>query len=253
MEQLWQLAAAEHLPLFVLGGGSNVLCGDRGFPGIVVQLSGALGAWHFSGTRVTAGAGVRLASLVRESIDCSLAGLECLAGVPGTVGGALITNAGTRDEWIGAVVESIDLLSAEGRRERIPAAAAGFSYRASALENRVILGATLNLKKGQKNDILNHIHERTLRRAATQPAGTRNAGSVFKNPPGDSAGRLIEAAGCKGLICGGAHVSEKHANFIVNTGEATSADIRALIATVRRKVKDQCGVDLQLEIKIVGD
>jgi UDP-N-acetylmuramate dehydrogenase len=252
LERLYSLAAAENVPLIVLGGGSNSLFSDHGFPGIVARMLGTFTEYRFDGEHLEAGAGALLPVLVRESAEHGLAGLECLAGVPGTLGGALVCNAGSRDEWIGSMVVSIDVLSVSGSPVRIAAPEAAFAYRTSALENRVILGVALNLKKGHKNDILNHVRERALRRAQTQPAGTWNAGSVFRNPPGESAGRLIEAVGLKGLKFGGAQVSEKHANFIVNTGDATSSDIRSLISTVRHKVKEQSGIDLELEIKIVG-
>ena len=252
LEHLCNFATMEHVPLCILGGGSNVLFSDQGCEGIVVRLLGEFTEFNFDGEKLSAGAGARLPVLVKESAERGLSGIECLAGVPGTLGGALISNAGTRDEWIGSVISSIDVLSGNGCRLKIGAAEAGFGYRESALKNLIILGATLNLKKGQKNDILNHVKELMFRRSQAQPAGAWNAGSVFKNPQDDSAGRLIESAGLKGLTFGGAQVSEKHANFIVNTGNATSSDIRSLISIVHHKVKEQFGVNLELEIQIRG-
>lgn len=241
------------MPFFVLGGGSNILFGDRGFDGIVVRLAGDMSGYRFEGSVLHVGAGAHVPALVKESAERGLSGLECLAGVPGTIGGALVGNAGTRDEWIGEAVASVNVALESGQIVPLDRRELSFSYRTSNLAGRPVTGAVLNLKKGSKNDILNKLKERMLRRTQRQPAGTWNAGSVFRNPPDDSAGRLIEACGLKGLAFGGAQVSEKHANFIVNAGSATAADVRSLVALVRQKVKEKFQVELTLEIKIVGE
>jgi UDP-N-acetylmuramate dehydrogenase len=253
LSRLCRFARQEKVPFMVLGGGSNVLFGDRGFDGIVALLAGEFTAHRFEGGMLRAGAAARLPVLVKESAARDLAGLECLAGVPGTVGGALMSNAGTRDEWIGEVVTAVEVMNDAGTVMTIDRKDIEFYYRGSSLEGLLVTGVALNLKKGVKNDILSKINELMTRRSKSQPVGTWNAGSVFRNPPNDSAGRLIEACGLKGLSFGGAKVSEKHANFIINEGKAASADIRSLIVLVRQKVKEQFGVDLELEIKLVGE
>jgi UDP-N-acetylmuramate dehydrogenase len=236
------------VPFRVLGAGSNILVADAGVPGITARLRGTLAAWSFSSAALTAGAGAMSGALVQAAIGQELAGLECLAGVPGTLGGALAGNAGTTAA-IGDLVESVDVLSADGEIIRLGRADCAFAYRSSALAGRVIVRSTLCLKKGQKNDIVSAVHNAILRRSQTQPRGTWNAGSVFKNPPGDHAGRLIDACGLKGATAGGAQISDQHANFIINTGTATAADIDVLIARARDLVRERFGVTLELEVK----
>lgn len=250
---LYRFARKESMRFLILGGGSNVLFGDHGFDGIVVRLGGELAAHHFEGTVLHAGAGARLPVLVKESAERELAGLECLAGVPGTMGGALMSNAGTRDEWIGESVAAVRVMNDAGAITTIDRKDMEFSYRSSSLEGYLVTGAVLSLKKGLKNDILNRINFLMERRSKGQPAGTWNAGSVFRNPPDESAGRLIEACGLKGLAFGGARISDKHANFIINSGNATAADVRSLISLIRHKVQEKFGIDLHLEIKLIGE
>jgi len=229
-----------------------VLFGDKGFDGIVAKLSGDFCDHRFHGETLYAGAGARLAFLVNDCAEKGLSGFEGLAGIPGTVGGALVSNAGTSLGWIEDSVKSVELLSAAGRVRHAAREKIKFFYRGSSLEGKIVLGAVFHLKKAQKNDILNKISGLIARREETQPIGSWNAGSVFKNPPEDSAGRLIEECGLKGLKFGGAQVSEKHANFIVNNGRALSSDVKSLIATIHQKVKEKFGVGLELEIKIAG-
>lgn len=237
----------------VLGAGSNVLMGDKGFDGVVIKLSGDFADYSFKGTTLAAGAGARIPVLVSKCMENGLAGMEALAGIPGTVGGALVSNAGTKEGWIGSIVSSVEIMAGNGNFKTLKKKDLKFGYRSSNLEGTLILKAEFTLKKAQKNDILQKINDLMLRRAAAQPLDAWSVGSIFKNPEGGSAGKLIEAAGLKGMQFGGAKVSEKHANFLVNSGSATAADMRNLIAAVRRKVKETSGVDLELEIKIIGE
>lgn len=230
-----------------------MLFGDAGFPGVVVRLSGELSGFSIEGDTVRAGGGASVGVLINRCAENGLSGLEGLAGVPGTVGGALAGNAGTSAGWIGDVVSSVDVLSDSGHAVTLDRGEMRFVYRGSNLEGRCVLSAVFNLKKAPKNDIVSRINEIMLRRSNTQPIGTWNAGSVFKNPPENSAGRLIDACGLKGVRFGGAQVSEKHANFIVNTGQAKASDVRALIAMIHARVKEKFGISLDLEIKIVGE
>jgi len=252
LQKLYRFAIGRKLPFLVIGSGSNLLFGDKGFDGIVARLTGDFCAYRFQKETVFAGVGVKTAALVSACAENGLSGLEGLAGIPGTLGGALIGNAGTSGGWIGDAVKSVEVLSAAGRVRMIPREKLKFSYRASNLDDKLVLGAVLHLKKAPKNDIVTGIEKLLCRRNETQPVGTHNAGSVFKNPPEDSAGRLIDACGLKGFSIGGAEVSEKHANFIINKGNATASDIKALITSVRQKVKEKSGIELELEIKLAG-
>lgn len=266
------LPAAE--PLLVVGLGSNLLVRDGGFRGTVVLLHGVLSSVELlpaddAGvpTRVRFDAGVACPKVARFAAMHGLEGAEFLAGIPGTMGGALAMNAGcygsqTWDRVLGAT-----LLTRDGLRiERVPAEF-DLGYRHVELaagarrgglspvlgRDEWFIGATLGLVAGDGARARTRIKEFLSRRIATQPLQQPNAGSVFRNPPGDHAARLIESCGLKGLAIGGAEVSTKHANFIVNRGGASAADIEALVETVRERVLQQAGVDLVPEVRIVGD
>ena len=237
----------------ILGAGSNVLIGDKGFDGIVIRLLGDFLDYKLDNTLLTAGAGARIPVLVNRCMENGLSGMEALAGIPGTVGGALISNAGTREGSIGDIVSSVDIISENGKEITLKKGELMFGYRSSNLEGKMLLKAVFSLKKAEKNDIVKKINDLMIRRSAVQPLDAWSVGSIFKNPENDSAGRLIEAAGLKGAQFGGAKVSEKHANFIVNFQNATASDMRELITSVRSKVEEKFGVKLELEIKIIGE
>lgn len=253
--RLWRLAAEHGVPVFVLGRGSNLLVLDRGLRGIVARLKGAFERVEFlAGARVRAGAGVRLPQLVLECAEKGLSGAETLVGVPGTVGGGLVMNAGTREGEIGPLVRGVQVLDpATFEPAWLGPESIRFSYRHSNLENRVILAGELELKAGRKGDILARVHELQQRRQKTQPIHTFNVGSVFKNPPGRYVAQLIQEAGLKGLRRGGAKVSDLHANFIENDKDATAADVLGLVGTLREKVRERFGLELELEVKVVGE
>ena len=192
-----------------------------------------------------------MAMLVKASIDKELAGLECLSGVPGTLGGAILGNAGSKDEWIGNAIGSVEAIDGSGKIVEIPKENIKFGYRSSGHNNIILLKATLNLKKSLKNDIFTKVERYVSSREQSQPLGSWNAGCVFKNPDGESAGRLIDQCGLKGLRFGGAKVSEKHANFILNIENARSSDVYVLIKIIRAKVFEKFKIKLELEIKII--
>lgn len=254
---LVQLAARERVPLVVVGGGSNILFRDEGCDGIVMKLGGSCAdiAWpqdRGAAATVAAGGGAPLSRLVAEAGRRGYGGLAGCAGIPGTVGGAVAGNAGTQDGWIGDSVAGVDVITPAGVVEHRGPDSLRFSYRDSSLRDVVILTAFLSLKKcGENDSVIEDMRAAVERRKMTQPLGARSAGCVFKNPPGESAGRLIDACGLKGASCGGARVSDVHANFIVNTGAATARDVLALAARVRETVKHQRNIDLELEIKII--
>lgn len=246
----WQLG----LPLRVLGRGSNVLVGDAGFDGVV--LVNRCEAWTIDegGGLVDAEGGVSLASLARQLARAGWSGLEAAVGIPGSVGASVVTNAGAHGWSMADSLESAHVLDRGGGVRRLGKGDLDFAYRASALKgdpDRVVLRATLRVRRDDPAAIEARIAEHAEHRRRTQPT-TPSVGSMFKNPPGDHAGRLIEAAGLKGARIGGARISPIHANFFVNEGGARAADVDALIALARRTVRERFGVALELEIEPIG-
>jgi UDP-N-acetylmuramate dehydrogenase len=251
LESLAALCAAHATPLFVLGAGFNTLVRDGGIRGVVVRLAG-LRSIERRGAELWAQAGVTHTQLTRFAAQEGLAGLEFGVGVPGTLGGWLAMNAGTREREVKDAVTAVEWL-ASGVHSESPASALRFAYR--KLERpagSILLGARLALWPDDPRAIRARMREQLEQRRATQPVDQPSCGSVFKNPPGDFAGRLIDAAGLKGLRCGGAQISELHANFIV-TSNALASDVIELIARARMAVSERFGVQLETEVQIVGD
>ncbi len=241
------------LPFRILGEGANVLVHDRGVDALVIRLNRCAGEIRREGTQVVAGAGARLMDVVLFSETHSLSGLEQLAGIPGTVGGALHMNAGAFGREIGDVVESIILLNQEGKIVEIPGKDARFGYRqAPGLENQIVLACRLQLRQGDRKALAEIRQQILQRRSQRQPLEFPSCGSVFKRPEGHYAGALIEQAGLKGLRRGDAMVSTKHANFIVNVGHASAADIFELILTVQETVYRNSGIWLEPEVQFWG-
>jgi len=246
-------ARSQQIPVRVLGGGSNTLVRDGGIRGMVVVLS-AFQELAREDNEVTAGAGVRVSRLLAFCSRQGLGGLEVLSGVPGTVGGAVWGNAGA---WGGATADHlvrVQLVTREGGERILAREVIPFRYRLSGFpEGAVITRATFALVPGNPTAIRQQISRWLVRRNATQPVEFRSAGSIFKNPPRDYAGRLVEAAGVKGTRIGGAMISEKHGNFFVNLGGARAADVLALVALAQERVRATAGVDLEPEIQVVGE
>ncbi len=255
LEQAVAFARRHGIPYTVLGHGTNVLVRDGGVRGMVIASGRALDYWSVEGTRVRAGAGVSLPTLARRIARHGLTGLEFGVGIPGTLGGALMMNAGAGGGDMSRVVRWVDILDEAGEPRRLGLEDLGFGYRRSRLQGRrlVILEAEMQLEPDDPAAIQARMQQHLDYRARTQPIGTANAGSVFKNPPGDFAGRLLELAGAKGMRVGGARVPAEHANFIVNDGSATPADILTVIERLRRLVRHHHGVDLELEVEILGE
>ena len=252
---LLQGVAQRRLPFQLLGLGSNVLAPDAGLPGVVARLGGELKRVRIRVRRLSAGAAAPLAVAARKAASAGLAGLEALAGFPSTVGGAVFMNAGCYGTEIKDVLRSVRLVELDGRRRRIGVAELEASYRSTCLRRTgsIVTRALFDLVPGDPAALLARMEELNSRRWATLPSGQPNAGSIFKNPPGDSAGRLLDAAGLKGTSVGGAQVSPKHANVIVNTGGATAADVLALMRAMRERAAASCGVALEPEIVLLGD
>lgn len=250
-----KFAAQEGIPVHILGNGSNVLVRDGGIRGIVIKMAGAYGKVAIQELKINAQAGALLPVLAQKACQHGLSGLENLAGIPGTVGGAVIMNAGAYGGTIGELVQSVEVCDFLGRCRKLFAQELEFGYRYSSLKDGrlIVLEVELKLKRGEKQKIKQVLEENLRHRRQSQPLDLPNAGSIFVNPPGYAAGYLVEKAGLKGLQKGGAKVSEKHANFIVNTGDATAKDILELIREVQRRVEDVFGVKLETEIKLLGE
>ncbi len=247
-------AHESNVPVHILGDGSNLLIRDEGISGVVIRLvSGDFSNIEVKGEQVTAGAGTLLSHVISRSVAAGLTGLETLAGIPGTVGGAITGNVGGKSGEIGPLVESIDVMTSTGEIETIPAELLGFGYRKSNIDAAVILSATLKLREGDPNEITKRLRKLWIMKRASQPLSSQSAGCIFKNPPGLSAGALIDQAGLKGTRIGDCEVSDLHANFIITHENATSADLLRLIDLIRSKVEDYHGVRLELEIKIWGN
>lgn len=255
LERMLDWARDAGLPVRVAGGGSNVIVSDEGVRALVISLRRAGGRVSFlDGDIVEAGAGVMLPTLARQAAERDLGGLEFAIGIPGSVGGALQTNAGIGDgRCIGDLVVDVDVIRA-GQRVTVARDDLWFDYRTSSLREAgdLVLGARLALTPRPRSEVEAEMRRLLAARQASQPTSEPNAGSVFRNPPGDYAGRLIEAAGGKGMCIGGAQVSTLHANFIVQDGTATTADVVALMTEVQARVRDQVGVILTPEVEWWG-
>jgi UDP-N-acetylmuramate dehydrogenase len=241
------------VPVLPLGLGSNLIVRDGGVPGVVIRLGKAFAGVTVAGDTVRAGGGAPGIAVASAARDAALAGLEFLRGIPGTAGGAVRMNAGAYGRDVSDILVEATVVRRDGRIETLPASAFGFSYRHSALPaGDVVIEALLRGAPGDRVAIAAEMDRIAAEREASQPLRSRTGGSTFKNPPGHKAWALVDAAGCRGLKIGGAQVSEKHTNFLINTGEATSADIEALGEEVRARVKAQSGVTLEWEIERVG-
>jgi UDP-N-acetylmuramate dehydrogenase len=246
-------AKPAHVPVSVIGVGSNLLIRDGGIPGVVVRLPGALGKISVEGSRVRAGAAALDAAVARAAADAGIAGLEFLRGIPGTIGGALKMNAGCYGREIKDIFVETMALDGEGNKHVLSAADMSFVYRKSQVpDDFIFVEAVFEGTHDDPAAIRARMEKLVEQRESTQPVKTRTGGSTFKNPPGHKAWQLIDESGCRGLIHGAAQVSPMHCNFLINTGDATASDIEALGEEVRARVKAKSGVALEWEIKRVG-
>lgn len=248
------LAHAEGLPVFPLGNASNLLVSDAGIRGVVVRLVGDLAGAERDGGLLTLGGGARLVQLLKRAEREAWTGLEMLAGIPGTIGGAVKMNAGTRLGEISDALVDVDLVLADGEHGTLSVDDLRMSYRHSELpEGAVVASARLRLSDEDPEVAFAHVREHLEYRARTQPVDVPTCGSTFRNPEGDTAGRLIESCGLKGARIGAAEVSTKHANFLVNTGGATATELRHLIEHVQATVEERTGVRLRPEVVMAGE
>lgn len=255
LTQLVDACVQEGVSWVVVGRGSNLLVSDEGFSGVVVSLGRDFRVMRVDEerSRILAGAGVMLSSVVQEAFTRSFAGLEFAVGTPGTLGGALRMNAGSRGEWIGSRVVSVTTFSPRGGLTRRGGSEISWGYRSASFEpDEAVLECELFVEKADPFYIRGKMEAGLARRKKDQPMNEPSCGSVFKNPEGASAGRLIEELGLKGHRLGGAQVSEKHANFIVNTGTATARDVYGLIELIQAKVSESYGIELAPEVRLLG-
>ncbi|MGB9773322.1 MAG: UDP-N-acetylmuramate dehydrogenase [Bacteroidota bacterium] len=250
-----QYFQTNNFPFVVIGNGSNLLVSDEGYRGAVINLESGLKTVTIDpaagGASVYAEAGVKLAKFVDVCIQRGLGGVEMLAGIPGTLGGAIVMNAGAYGGEISDCLRTVEIIR-DAAFVILPKEECGFAYRGSELTHDIVVSASFQLPRKDRNELLRVRRELLLRRNETQPVNFPNAGSIFKNPPKMYAGKLIEEAGLKGKRIGGAEISERHANFIVNRGTAKASDVVALIRLARDAVKEKFGIVLELEVKLLG-
>ena len=241
-------------PWYVIGNGSNLLVSDKGFPGVIISTD-KFDRLEVNGTEISVGAGVMLSKLANTAYKAGLTGLEFAAGIPGTVGGACVMNAGAYGSEMINVLKSVTVLTPEGTVETLPAEKLELGYRTSVIPKKgyLVLEAVMSLTKGNMEESKALMDDLAFRRKDKQPLEFPSAGSTFKRPAGHFAGKLIEDCGLKGFTVGGAQVSEKHAGFVINKGGATASDIYNLCKEVEKRVKAEFGVSLEMEVKLLGE
>jgi UDP-N-acetylmuramate dehydrogenase len=252
MAIVWQRALKAKIPVWLIGRGSNLLLPDEGLPGITLVTT-SLSAIQWGDHTVQVEAGYTLARLAQEAGERGWSGLEFARGIPGSVGGAVMMNAGAHGGEMAPHIVSVTALWANGTVKKLERAELEFAYRFCSLRGQAwVLETQFAFLPGDRQQILSRMKENLTMRSANQPLEKPNAGSVFRNPPGDTAGRLIEAAGWKGKSIGGAQVSDKHANFIINTGNAKSADVLALMEAIQGDIQQKFGIALQTEVEYLN-
>ena len=248
-------AAYRHdTPAICLGAGTNLLVSDRGVRGLVVKLGASFGRIRIEGVNVTVGAAMQFGAMVETVVDRGLAGLEFGEGIPGTVGGGLVMNAGAFGGEMARVVTLVHGVTIDGLARALTKDEVNFAYRRTDLPPRFVISRVdFTLSRGDREELRARVTDLRSKRAARQPRGLPNAGSVFKNPPGNFAGRLLESVGLKGARMGGAAFSGQHANFIVNLGGARADEVRALIELARSRVMESTGIRLEAEVRLIGE
>jgi UDP-N-acetylmuramate dehydrogenase len=247
-------ARKEQLPIVVVGGGNNMLVRDRGVRGVVLRLEGALGRSEFQGEEIVAGAGASLSAIIREAAALNLGGVECLVGIPATIGGALAMNAGTPDGNIGDFVSVVYFLYPDGSLGEFKPSAGAYTYRSFNFPpGAVLVGCRLRFTRRPLAEIQKDIKQRLKVKKSTQPLALASAGYVWKSPAGENVTKMIEKVGLRGKRVNAAEISSKNANFIVNRGGATAADILALMEMTRERVHNHFGIVLEPEIRIIGE
>ena len=250
-----EICKEESLQYFILGNGSNLLVSDEGYRGVIIQLYRKYGGLTVEGTEIRAGAGVLLSQIAAAARNESLTGFEFAGGIPGTLGGAVVMNAGAYGGELKDVLKEAVVMDREGNIFTVPVEKLAMGYRTSLVKTAgyLVLEVVISLKKGSQEEIRDTMKDLADRRISKQPLEYPSAGSTFKRPEGYFAGKLIMDAGLRGYQVGGAQVSEKHCGFVINKGNATAADVCRLMADVQAKVQEQFGVTLEPEVKFLGD
>lgn len=250
-----KLCQDAQMPYMILGNGSNLLVSDKGYRGVMITLGRSWSEIAIEGTHVRAGAGAMLSAVSRQALKNALTGLEFAAGIPGTIGGAVFMNAGAYGSDMSAVLTEVTVLTPDGNVQKIPACEMELGYRTSCVGKHgyVVLEAEMELEQGDAEAIRSRMDELTVQRKTKQPLEFPSAGSTFKRPEGYFAGKLIQDAGLRGYRVGGAQVSEKHCGFVVNCKDATAEDIMHLCRDVQEKVKEEFGVNLEMEVRTIGE
>lgn len=255
VKEILKLCREEELPFFVLGNGSNLLVSDRGYRGVIIQMDRNMQNIQVEGNEIRAGAGALLSSIAAAARNASLTGFEFAAGIPGTLGGACVMNAGAYGGEMKDVLKEVTVITSEGELLTIPAARLEMGYRTSLVKKAgyLVLEAVITLAQGDQEAIRARMKELSDQRTTKQPLELPSAGSTFKRPEGYFAGKLIMDSGLRGFQIGGAQVSEKHCGFVVNTGDATAKDVRELMNHVIQVVHEKYGVTLEPEVRFLGD
>lgn len=245
----------EGLPWFVLGNGSNLLVSDAGYRGVVIQIYKNMNQVWIDGEKITAQAGALLSAVSKKAMEAGLSGIEFASGIPGTLGGAAVMNAGAYGGEMKDVLETVKILTPEGEVRTLLAEELELGYRTSIIKEKgyLVLEAVLKLSQGDQEAIRARMEELKVQRVSKQPLEYPSAGSTFKRPEGYFAGKLIQDSGLRGYRVGGAQVSEKHCGFVINTGEASAADVACLIRHVQKQVYEKFGVKLETEVKYLGE
>lgn len=255
IRRIVSLCIEREIPYYIIGNGSNLLVGDKGFRGVIIQIFKNMREIRIDGETVTAQAGALLSKVAAAAYEAGLTGFEFASGIPGTLGGAVRMNAGAYGGEIRQVLKSADVLTPEGEALTLPVEEMKMGYRTSIVSKMdyVVLGAQLSLEKGQKEEIRARMDELKEKRVSKQPLEFGSAGSTFKRPEGYFAGKLIEDAGLRGYRVGNAQVSEKHCGFVINRGGATAAEVTELMDYIIRRVEETSGVHLDPEVKRIGE
>ena len=254
LTQVLRYLGQVEIPYFVLGNGSNLLVSDKGYQGIVLQIGQKMNNVEVEGDVIIAQAGASMSQVARIALEHSLTGLEFASGIPGTIGGGIVMNAGAYDEELSGVVTQVNVVNDAGECMELEKDSLEFGYRTSVIKNNpfTVTEVILKLEKGDSEQIKMKMDELAARRREKQPLEYPSAGSTFKRPKGNYAGKLIMDAGLRGFRIGGARVSEKHCGFVVNIGNATAEDVRDVISEVQERVKERFNVDLEPEVLFLG-
>ncbi len=255
LKKIIRICREDNLPYFILGNGSNLLVSDEGYRGVIIQLYRNYGEITVEGTEIRANAGALLSQIASAARNVSLTGFEFAGGIPGTLGGAVVMNAGAYGGEMKDVLKEVKVMTGDGEILTLPAEKLEMGYRTSIIKTQgyLVLGAVIKLEQGDQETIRMRMKELTEQRINKQPLEFPSAGSTFKRPEGYFAGKLIMDAGLRGYQTGGAQVSEKHCGFVINKDHATAADVCRLMKDVQDKVKEQFGVTLEPEVKFLGD